>query len=305
VIYVNTGNGMDRTHVKVPFPSSPSFIALDRHTGKMLAQDDAKIGPRIFHAQWSSPSSGVVNGRQLVFFGAGDGWLYAFDAKPVDENGKGILKTVWKIDCNPPEYKQHKYPDSEGPSEIMATPVFFRNRVYVAVGQDPDHGEGVGRLLCIDATWSGDVTESGVIWDFRKIYRSISTVSIDPASSLLFVADFSGFLYCLDAITGQQYWRHDAEAHIWGSTLVADGKVFVGDEDGDFYTFAATREKRLLGRVELPAPIYTAPVVANGALFVQTPTHLFCVHQGSNARNAAQTAPLPSQPNSAAGLPAR
>ncbi len=298
VIYVNTGNGMDWTHKNVPSPHAPSFIALDRHTGKLLAQDDANIGPRIFHSQWSSPSSGVVNGRQLVFFGAGDGWLYAFDARPVDENGKGILKTVWKIDCNPPEYKQHKYAAPEGPSEIMATPVFFRNRVYVAIGASPESEEGVGRLLCIDATKSGDVTESGVIWDFRKIYRSLSTVSIDPASSLLFVADYSGFLYCLDAVTGQQYWRHDAEAHICGSTLVADGKVFVGDEDGDFYIFAATREKRLLGCVELPAPIYTGPIVANGALFVQTATHLFCVHQGSNAGKAEQPALLPDQPNS-------
>jgi len=39
--------------------------------------------------------------RQLVFFGGGDGFCYAFDAKPVKESEGNFLKTVWKFDCNP------------------------------------------------------------------------------------------------------------------------------------------------------------------------------------------------------------
>ena len=31
---------------------------------------------------------------------------------------------------------------------------------------------------------------------------------------------------------GELYWKHDTMSHIWGSTLVADGKVYVGNEDG-------------------------------------------------------------------------
>jgi hypothetical protein len=69
----------------------------------------------------------------------------------------------------------------------------------VAIGQDPEHGEGVGRLVCVDATKKGDITKTGLIWDFKEIHRSISTVSIDPNTGLLFIADFSGFVYCLDA----------------------------------------------------------------------------------------------------------
>jgi hypothetical protein len=46
------------------------LIALDKKTGELMGEDDAKIGPHIFHGQWSSPSTGVVNGRQLIFFGA-------------------------------------------------------------------------------------------------------------------------------------------------------------------------------------------------------------------------------------------
>src|SRR6266481_7986731 len=142
LVYVNTSNGQDWTHSNIPSPNSPSLIALDKRTGELKGEDDAKIGPHILHGQWCSPSTGVVNGRQLLFFGGGEGVCYAFDPKPVKEGDGAFLKKVWWYDCNPPERKKFKYPDAEGPSEINATPVFWKNRIYTAVGQDPEHGEG-------------------------------------------------------------------------------------------------------------------------------------------------------------------
>ena len=68
--------------LNIPSPNAPSFIALDKKTGKFLGEDDAEIGPHIFHGQWSSPSLGEVNGKKQIVFGGGDGWCYAFDAKP-------------------------------------------------------------------------------------------------------------------------------------------------------------------------------------------------------------------------------
>src|ERR1051325_3735460 len=298
VLYICTSNGQDWTHSNIPSPLSPSFIAIDKKTGKFLGEDDAGISKRIFHGQWSSPSTGNVNGKQLVFFGGGDGWGYAFDSKPGKEGDSSFLKTVWKFDMNPPEYKgndaAHKYPAAEGPSEVNATPVFYKKRVYVATGQDPEHGEGVGHLVCLDATKTGDITKTGVIWDYKAIHRSISTVSIDPASGLLFVGDFSGFVHCLDAETGKVYWTHDMKAHMWGSTLVADGKVYVGDEDGTLVVFAASKEKKILsklmvdGREEngpnLGSPIYSTPIVANGVLYIASNTHLWALYDAARQK---------------------
>jgi outer membrane protein assembly factor BamB len=290
LVFACTSNGQDWTHSNIPAPLAPSFIALDQKTGELRGEDNAGIGSRLFHGQWSSPSMGEVNGRKLVFFGAGDGWCYAFDSKPVKENDDHFLKVVWKYDCNPPEYKVKdgkpiKYPDANGPSEINATPVFYKNRIYVAIGQDPEHGEGIGRLVCLDATKTGDITSSGTIWDFKGIHRSISTVSIDPDQGLLFVGDFSGFVYCLDAETGKLHWTHDMKAHMWGSTLVADGKVYCGDEDGDLVVFASSAEKKILSTVmvdgrpqdgpNLGAPVYSTPVAANGVLYIATSSHLY------------------------------
>ena len=316
VLYVCTSNGQDWTHVNIPSPTSPSFIAIDPKTGKLIAEDNAGIGPRIFHGQWTSPSTAKIGDKQLVFFGGGDGVLYALDAKPQKGDGSKIipvlpgavldreeekdnsyLKKVFWADLNPPEYKTDKngkpfkYPAAEGPSEINATPVFYKNRVYVATGQDPEHGEGVGHLVCLDATKTGDVTKTGVIWDYKGIKRSISSVSIDPMTGLLFIGDFSGFVHCLDAETGKLNWVYDMKAHMWGSTMVADGKVYVGDEDGDFVILAAKGgdKPEVLSETNLGAPVYSTSVMANGVMYIASQTHLFAI--GANAKPVSIDAP--------------
>jgi outer membrane protein assembly factor BamB len=281
LLYFCTSNGMDWTHSNVPSPNSPSLIALNKHTGELVAEDNAGISRRIMHGQWSSPSTGKVDSRQLVFLGGGDGFCYAFDAVPRREGAEGFLNVVWKVDCNPAEYKTKNskpisYPSYDGPSEIVATPVFWRNRVYVVTGQDPEHLSGLGNLTCIDATKANKAGTAGVVWSYRGIQRSVSTVSITP-DGLLFIADFSGFLYCLDAESGKVYWVYDAKSHIWGSTLVVDGKVYVGDEDGDVLVLAASKEKKLLSQIDVGAPVYSTPVVANGVLFIANQQHLWAI----------------------------
>ena len=184
-----------------------------------------------------------------------------------------MLKVAWRFDCNPPEYKVRDgrpiaYGAADGPSEVNATPVFYQGRVYVATGQDPEQGEGVGHLVCVDAA------TGSLVWDTKAIHRSLSTVAIDPGTGLLFTADFSGFVYGLDARTGQVAWTHDMKAHVWGSALVAGGRVYVGDEDGDLCVLAASRDKKVLGEVNLGGPIYSTPVAANATLYVLTQSAL-------------------------------
>jgi len=61
--------------------------------------------------------------------------------------------------------------------------------------------------------------------------------------------------------------------------MVADGKVYIGDEDGDLMVFAASKEKKLISETNLGAPVYSTPVVANGVLYVASNTHLFAFRQ--------------------------
>ena len=128
-------------------------------------------------------------------------------------------------------------------------------------------------LSCIDATKTGDISESGKIWQYEKISRTISTASI--VEGLMTVADFTGNVHCLDPETGKLYWVHDTEAHIWGSTLIADGKVYIGNESGDLIILAADKEKKEIGKVTLEGSIMSTPVAANGVLFVSTEKRLY------------------------------
>jgi len=293
LLYVCTSNGVDRSHIKVPSPLAPSLIALDKHTGRLAAFDDEKIGTRMLHGEWSSPSLSEVNGRTLIFYGGGDGLCYAFEALKSIPPTPVPLKKVWWFDCNPPQYKirdgkpvdyrsgdvrEHKGNNNDGtfigPSEIIATPVFYNNRVYVATGQDPLHGRGKGMLSCIDAARTGDVTITGMIWRYNGLDRSLSTVSV--ADGLLYVADIRGALHCLEADTGQVCWVHETGAETWGSTLVADGRVYLGTKKS-FLVFAAGREPKLLSDIHLGAAAWCTPVTADGVLYVASQRYLWAV----------------------------
>ena len=222
-----------------------------------------------------------------------------FPEKPVK------LKTVWSYDCNPagiqvvgglglgdallpgrqtaPERLEHENDGTfVGMSEIIGTPVFYNNRIYVAIGRDPEHGRGRGALHCIDATKTGDITETGKIWTYQGLDRTLSTVSI--ADGLLYISDVAGRLHCLDAETGQCYWVHETKSEVWGSTLVADGKVYMPTPKG-LFVLAAGKEKKVLSHVNVRAPIYASPVVANGTLYIASKGGWLWAIQQSPAKN--------------------
>ena len=285
---------------------------MDKHTGRIVGYDDAKIGTRVFHGQWSSPSLGRVGNRDLVFFGGGDGICYAFEALKNVSQKPVTLNRVWSCDCNPPEYRLRdgkpidywsgnaRTSDANkddgqfvGPSEIIATPVFYKNRVYVAIGQDPTHGRGRGMLTCIDATKTGDISKTGKIWTFDRLDRTLSTVSI--ADGLLYIADLPGNLYCLDAETGQCYWAHDTQQQVWGSTLVADGKIYLGTQKA-LWVFTAGKKKHVLGQIHLGSPIWSTPVAADGALYVASQRYLWAT-EPSERRNSRAVATTPAPPH--------
>ena len=161
-------------------------------------------------------------------------------------------------------------------NEIIATPVIFDNKIYVAVGQDPEHGEGVGHLYAIDGSKRGDITKTGLVWH-HPFRRTISTVAI--SDGVLYAANFSGFLHALDLTTGKLLWEHDLLAAVWGSPYVVDGKVLIGDEDGDIAVLQAGKTHELLSEVNMGNSVYSTPVVANGVLYIMTRSRLYAIAQ--------------------------
>ena len=105
----------------------------------------------------------------------------------------------------------------------------------------------------------------------------MSTVAI--ADGLLYISDLSGFLYCLDVNTGDLYWTHDTFAAIWGSPYVVDGKVYLGDEDGDVVILKAGKTKQVLFETNMGSAVYTTPVAENGVLYIVTRNTLIAISE--------------------------
>jgi outer membrane protein assembly factor BamB len=290
LVFLLTSNGVDEAHLELPSPRSPSFLAVNKQTGEIAWEDNTPLD-RILHGQWSSPALGVVDGQAQVYMPGGDGWLYAMDAQTGEH--------LWKFDLNPKDSKWEL--GGRGTrNNIIATPVFYQNSVILGVGQDPEHGEGVGHIYRIDATKRGDVSpvtednqpnpNSAQIWHLGGIdedgsktgepgmeafRRTLSTVAIHDG--LVYAPDLSGRIHCIDFETGKRYYEADVMAAIWGSPMVADGKVFIGNEDGLISVFNTGKELKMASMIEFPSSIYSTPTIANGVMFVSDRSQLYAI----------------------------
>jgi outer membrane protein assembly factor BamB len=93
----------------------------------------------------------------------------------------------------------------------------------------------------------------------------------------VYISDFSGYLHCLDAKTGEEYWVHDMLAAVWASPFVIDGKVYLGDEDGDIVVMVAGKKKEVLSEMNMGSAVYGTFVPANGTLFINNRSQLFAL----------------------------
>ena len=163
----------------------------------------------------------------------------------------------------------------ESPSVISGMPVFYKNRIYVTLGGDIWWGKHKAWLQCIDAAGSGDISEKNLVWSCPVNRHCCATPAI--YAGMVFVGDCGHQFHCVDAETGKPYWTQDVKGDVWGSALVADGRVYLGTRRGDLWIFAASKEKKVLATVHLGDPISSTPVAANGTLYIATLTRLYAL----------------------------
>lgn len=321
-LWVVTSNGVNEDHLNVPAPMAPSFIKVDKTNGKVLWQDNTPTaallaenkgnleqkdffkalvnrGKLIQHGQWANPAYGVVNDQPQVIFPGGDGWIYSFDPK-------GNL--IWKFDCNPKDAK-YELRGKGTRNDFISTPVIYKNRVYIGVGQDPEHSLGVGHFYCIDMTKKGDVSpelvtdesvfppktkkndNSAQVWHYGGVItdekdqkrlkrdnyfgRTMSTCAIHE--DLVYIAELSGILHCLDANTGKVYWDDDTESETWSSPYYVDGKIYLGTDSRVVFVYEHGKTAKRLAENEMGGRVRATPIAANGVLYVMTENKLFAI----------------------------
>jgi HEAT repeat protein/outer membrane protein assembly factor BamB len=266
LLMVSTSNGQNEGHTRVPSPRAPSLIAVNKRSGEVVWRAFG-AGERVLHGQWSSPAAATVNGRIQVLFGGGDGWLRSYDAASGHE--------VWRFDGNPKDARWLPRPGVLSRGSIIASPVFADGRVYVAMGQSPGHGNGPSLIHAVSPNGQGDVTRSRLLWTSREVGRVVGTPM--AKDGLLYVGDLGGTIHCLDAATGAHVWKHETNAAIWGSLLIAGDRLYVGNVDGTMTILRGGRQKELLAQIEMNAPLYSRPEPIGDALVLATASRLYLI----------------------------
>jgi outer membrane protein assembly factor BamB len=250
----------------VPSPRAPSLIAVDIHSGNVVWRANG-AGEKILHGQWSSPAAADVAGQTQVLFGGGDGWLRAYDPQSGRE--------IWRFDGNPNDARYLPRPRVFSRSPIVASPVYADGRVFIAMGDDPSHGDGPSLLHGISPNGQGDVTDSRRLWTSREIGRTIAAPIIHEG--LVYVGDLGGRITCLAAGTGALVWKHDTDAPIWGCLLLAGERLYVGNVDGLMTVLRAGHKKQVLAETQMDSALYTRPALVRDALYLATARRLYLV----------------------------
>jgi outer membrane protein assembly factor BamB len=147
--------------------------------------------------------------------------------------------------------------------------------VFIAMGQDPSHGNGPSLLHAINPNGQGDTTASRCLWTCREIGRVVGTPVV--RDGLLYVGDLGGTVFCLDAATGAVIWKHATDAAIWGCLLLAKDHLYVGTVDGVMTVLKAGRRVEELATIEMDEPLFSRPALVGDALYVATAERLYFI----------------------------
>lgn len=260
-IYVVTGNGVDSSHLKIPAPDAPSLVCFHKDTGKALWTDNSP-GKNVLHVQIASPLVAEIAGRGQVIVPQGDGWIRSFDALT------GEL--VWKFDVN---FKESKWilGGRGDRNNILATPVLYENRVYIASGQEPEHGEGMGRLVCIDPTKKGDVSSELAVDKNGNVIAHRRIQAVDPSTGEKAIPNpNSGLIWDFGAKSVAEYKRQKFEERMHrtiSSVAVHDGLVIAADGAGLIHCLDAKTGKQHW-TYDAFANIIAAPLIVAGTVYV-------------------------------------
>ncbi|MCA8988036.1 MAG: PQQ-binding-like beta-propeller repeat protein [Planctomycetaceae bacterium] len=240
-------------------PPKQSYYAFDKRTGAL--QWVAQVGGPPLDTNYSCPIVTVINGQRMLIGGNPDGGIYSINARTGE--------TIWG-------FKMSK-------RGLNSSPVADGNHVFMSNGEDNIDAIEFGRIECIDATGTGDVTKTASVWRVDDIKAGYASLLVNDG--ILYVVSDTGKLIAFDSKDGKQLWEHSLGTVGKGSPVWADGKIYVMEVNGNIHILKPSREKceslyhtQLLSKVG-PGydEIYASPAIANGKVYFCTRDRMICV----------------------------
>ncbi len=137
-------------------------------------------------------------------------------------------------------------------------------------------------LIAIDPTGQGNITETHVAWRYNRGVPVMPSPVVINDELVVFVSNV-GVATCLDAATGEELWKERIGGNYCASPLVAGGRVYFFDTQGESVVIAADREYRVLARNRLEDGFMASPaVVGDRTMLLRTRTHLYRIEQSES-----------------------
>ena len=173
--------------------------------------------------------------------------------------------------------------------------------VYISHGEDNIDNSEFGRVQCIDATGSGDVTETHGVWRVDGIKAGYTALLVKDG--VLYVVADVGNMIAFDGKTGDQLWTQDLGTVGKGSPVRADGKIYATEVNGHVWVLKPSREKcEVLSKKQLKAKsgngldeIYASPAIANGRIYIVTRDRTICIGDKEKQVSLGTPEPLPAE----------
>ncbi len=249
------------------------YVAFDKDSGDILWWSSTTEAP--LDTTYSVPVVTVIDGRRMLIAPAADGCVYGMLARTGE--------IVWK-------YKLSK-------RGLNVSPVVDGHYVYVAHSEENFTTTEMGAVVCLDASKSGDITDSGEVWRLNGL--GVGYASPAVANGRLYVVDNSANLLAIDAKDGRVYWRHSVGRVGKGSpTVTADGVIYYGEQNGIFTILRDEGGRCVeLDRDEFEGPggvvdeIFGSPAVVGGRVYFMTRYNFFCLGSADAAVERVELPP--------------
>jgi outer membrane protein assembly factor BamB len=253
-------------------PPRHRFIAFEKGTGVVAWVTTVGGPPK--DTTYSAPILMTVEGRELIVSGTADGSIQALEF--------GTGKKVWGFNLS-----------KRG---LNSSVVASGNYVYASHSEENHDSDALGRVVCIDASGTGDVTKTHEVWRYDGQTVGYTSAVLD--GDKLYVVDNSANIHCLDSKTGKLHWEHSVGTVGKGSPVLADGKLYATEVNGGFHIVDVsgdepkTIDKKRIERIGgVHAEIYGSPAISNGRVYFTTEEALYCLSSGSRTMSRSDSAP--------------
>ncbi len=168
-------------------------------------------------------------------------------------------------------------PQNNPAYRIVASPVVHKDIIIAPTRERP--------MLVLKAGGRGDVTTSHKLWEFHDGPDAPTPVT---DGTYLYVINDNGVLYCLELATGKRvYGPQRLAVGTYSSSLVlADGKIYISNEDGTVSVFRAGPKFELLAENQMDDYTLSSIAVKDGQLFLRTAGWLWAIGERRTQKSA-------------------